>query len=152
MICKSTIDGVFRTPVHEFSSILGLRSMGVIAAGSLVALGGCVAPPGYYPAISAAIYQPPPPAGICGVYPYGSADYSTCMSVNYPNARQESGAPAAAIATFAPSPAPGFTPPMDTAAPAPIVPPAGTKCQTTTTRTEDPNADSSSTTTSTNCH
>jgi hypothetical protein len=57
-----------------------------------------------------------------------------------------------AIATFAPSPAPGFTPPMNTDAPAPIVPPAGTKCQSTTTRTDDPSADSSTTTTSTTCH
>jgi hypothetical protein len=123
----------------------------LVAAGLLGAIGGCVAPAGYYPAISAAVYQPPPPAGICGVYPYGSADYSTCMSVNYPNVGQDSGTPAAAIATFDPSFAPSFAPPMNTAAPAPIVPPAGTKCQSTSTRIDDPNADSSTTTTSTTC-
>jgi len=127
-------------------------SMSLVAAVLLSALSGCVAPGGSYPSISAAVYQPPPPAGICGVYPYGSANYSTCMSVNYPNVAQDSGTPAAAIVTFAPPAAPGFTPPMNTAAPAPIVPPAGTKCQSTTTRTDDPNSDSSSTTTSTSCH
>jgi hypothetical protein len=153
MISKANVESVdiFQPPIPELSNPRRPRSMSLAAAALLSALGGCVAPGGYYPAISAsaAVYQPPPPAGICGVYPYGSADYSTCMSVNYPNVGQDSGTPAA---TFSPSPAPSFTPPMNTAAPAPIVPPAGTKCQSTTTRTEDPNADSSTTTTSTTCH
>ncbi len=141
---------IFPGAIHELSMTRSRpRSMIVVAAGLLGALGGCVAPSGYYPVVSAAVYQPPPPAGICGVYPYGSPDYSTCMSVNYPNVGQEAG-PAAVIATFGAPPS--FTPPMNTAAPAPIVPPAGTKCQSTTTRTDDPNSDSSTTTTSTTCH
>lgn len=152
MLSRVHVVDIFQGRIHELSKTRGTRLMSLVAAGLLSVLSGCVAPAGYYPAVSAAVEQPPPPAGICGVYPYGSADYSTCMSVNYPNVGQGSGTPAAAIATFAPSPAPSFTPPMNTAAPAPIVPPAGTKCQSTTTRTDDPNADSSTTTTNTICH
>jgi hypothetical protein len=154
MLSRANVEIVdnLQAPIHELSKTRSTRSMRLVAAALLSALSGCVAPAGYYPAISAAVYQPPPPAGVCGVYPYGSADYSTCMSVNYPNVGQDSGTPAAAIATFAPSPAPSFTPPMNTAAPEPIVPPAGTKCQSTTIRTDDPNADSSTTTTNTTCH
>jgi hypothetical protein len=152
MISRANVASIeiFSGPIHELSKTRGKpRSMSLVAAGLLGALSGCVAPSGYYPVVSATVYQPPPPAGICGVYPYGSANYSTCMSVNYPNVGQDAGPPAAAIAVFAPPPS--FTPPMNTAAPAPIVPPAGTKCQSTTTRTDDPNADSSTTTTSTTC-
>jgi hypothetical protein len=154
MLSRANVEivDIFRAPIHELSKTRRTRSMSLVAAGLLSALSGCVAPAGYDPAISVGVYQPPPPAGICGVYPYGSADYSTCMSVNYPNVGQDSGTAAAAIATFDPSPAPSFTPPMNTAVPAPIVPPTGTKCQSTTTRTDDPNADSSTTTTNTTCY
>ena len=146
MLSRASVEflDVFQARIHVLSKTRRTRSMSLVAASLLSALGGCEAP--------VAVYQPPPPAGVCGVYPYGSADYSTCMSVNYPNGGQDSGTPADAIATFAPSPAPSFTPPMNTATPAPIVPPAGTKCQSTTTRTDDPDADSSTTTTNTTCH
>ena len=80
---------IFPGPIHELSKTRGRpRSMSLVVAGFLGALSGCVAPSGYYPVVSAAVYQPPPPAGICGVYPYGSADYSTCMSVNYPGVKE----------------------------------------------------------------
>jgi hypothetical protein len=127
----------------------------------LAPLCGCTIPASSaYPA-SGYYYPAPPSSGICGVYPYGSPDYTTCMSVNYPNVTQ-SYIPTQSQPPSAPAPAPDAAPsaplspptfpsvtPMQ---PAPIDVPANVKCQSSSSQSSDQNADSTSIDSSTSCH
>jgi hypothetical protein len=120
---------------------------------------GCTLPASSAYPTSGYYYPAPPSSGICGVYPYGSPDYTTCMSVNYPNVTQSymptqsqpPGTPAPDMAPSAPispptlpSVAPMQPPPMDV--------PANVKCQSSSSQSSDQNADSTSIDSSTSCH
>ncbi len=94
------------------------------------------------------------PGGVCGVYPPGSAAWQTCMAVgpSGPAPGQSApGFPSQAGFPLDPMASPSFSPPGMPQMPGPLMP-SIVDCKTISSRTVDPNADSSTTTTDGSCH